>query len=188
MSLGILYESLGRTEKAEEAYQTALRVEPGSIGPRPNLAAMYDQRVQAAQQRAMQLAQTGNRTAAEKEFMAVAELPVQVELLREQELGLLERDAVLAPDNAQIQGRIGLARYLAGWRKEAESALLTAAILEPRNPDPWFRLAIFYRDTGRAANAAEIAQRLIELRPDSRMFRQFAEELGSASPTKTPSS
>lgn len=179
MSLGILYESLGQTEQAEKAYQTALKVEPGSIGPRTNLAALYDQRVQAVQQRAMQLAQSGNRQAAMEAFAPIADLPSQIAVLRDQELGLLERDAVLAPDNAQIQGRIGLARYLGGWRKEAESAMLTAALLEPRNPDPWFRLAVYYRDLGRASEAGQISRRLLEMRPDSRMFRQFAEELAS---------
>ena len=124
MSLGILYEGLGNFDQAEEAYKTALRVEPGSIGARTNLAALYDRQLQEAQQRAMQLAQQGNRPAAEREIEAIGDLPEQIDRLREEELGLLERDALLAPDNAPIQGRIGLARYLAGWTKEADAALL----------------------------------------------------------------
>jgi tetratricopeptide (TPR) repeat protein len=177
MSLGILYENLGHVDRAEEAYKTALRVEPGSIGARTNLAALYDRRLREAQQRAMQLAQQGNRPAAEQEIAAVAELPEQVGRLREEELGLLERDIVLAPDNASIQGSIGLARYLGGWTKEADSALLIASLLEPRNPEPAFRLAIYYRDTGRLAAAVPLSQRLLKLRPDSRLFQQFAAEL-----------
>src|SRR5262249_51782730 len=97
--------------------------------------------------------------------------------LREEELGLLERDAMLVPDNAAIQARIGLARYLSGWMKEADVALQTAALLEPRNPEHLFRLAIYYRDTGRVAQAPPLVQRLLKLRPDSRMFQQFASEL-----------
>jgi tetratricopeptide (TPR) repeat protein len=177
MGLGILYENLGSAARAEDAYKTALRVEPGSIGARTNLAALYDQQFQAAQRRAMQLAQSGNRAAAEQEIATVIQLPQQIGRLREEELGLLERDALLAPDNAQILGRIGLARYLGGWNKEADSALLTATLLDPENPDSLFRLAIYYRDTGRVAEAAALVQRLLRLRPDSRMFRQFAEEL-----------
>ncbi|MBW8884905.1 MAG: tetratricopeptide repeat protein [Planctomycetia bacterium] len=177
MSLAILYEALGNTDDAEAAYKTAIRVEPGSIGARTNLAALYDRQFQEARQRATQLAQQGDRAGAEREISAVIQLPEKIAGLREEELGLLERDVVLAPDNAQLQGRIGLARYLSGWPKEADAALLAAALLEPGNPEHLFRLAIYYRDTGRAAQAAPLVQRLLELRPSSRMFQQFAEEL-----------
>jgi tetratricopeptide (TPR) repeat protein len=177
MGLGILYESLGEMQPAEEAYKTATRVEPGSIGPRTNLAAIYDRQVQEAQQRAMQLAQGGNRSAAEQAIGAIAHLPDEIYRLRGEELGLLERDATLAPDNAAIQGRIGLSRYLAGWRKEADSALLTASLLEPRNAEHLFRLAVYYRDTGRLAEAKPLVQKLLVLQPDNRMFQQFAAEM-----------
>ncbi len=177
MSAGILNEGLGNLPDAEAAYQTALRVEPGSIGARTNLAALYDRQIQEAEQRVRQLAQQGNRAAAEKEINAVRHLPEKVDRLRGEELGLLERDALLAPDNAPIQGRIGLARYLAGWKKEADTALLNAALLEPRNPEQLFRLAIYYRDTGRTAEAVKLVQRLLKLRPDSQAFQQFAQEL-----------
>jgi tetratricopeptide (TPR) repeat protein len=177
MSLAILNEALGNSDEAEVEYQTAIRVEPGSIGARTNLAALYDRQVQEAQQRATQLAQQGDRAGAERQISEIIQLPAKIARLREEELGLLERDVVLAPDNAQLQGRIGLARYLSGWPKEADAALLAASLLEPRNPEHLFRLAIYYRDTGRAAQAAPLAQMLLELRPGSRMFQQFAEEL-----------
>jgi predicted CXXCH cytochrome family protein len=177
LGLGILHEALGDPRQAEAAYKTATRVEPGSIGPRTNLAALYDRQVQAAQQQAMQLAQSGNRPAAEQAIQAIVHLPDQIYQLRAEELGLLERDALLAPDNAAVQGRIGLSRYLAGWRKEAEAALLAAALLEPRNVEHLFRLAIFYRDTGRLALVQPLVERLLLLQPESRMFQQFADEV-----------
>jgi tetratricopeptide (TPR) repeat protein len=186
MSLGILYDNLGQLQRAEEAYKTALRVEPSGIGARTNLAALYDRQFQEAQQRATQFAQQGNRAAAEKEIAAIADLPEKIDDLRTEELGLLERDALLAPDNAALQGRIGLARYLAGWMKEADSALLIASLLEPRNPEHLFRLSIYYRDTGRASLAAPLAARLLRLRPGIRLFQQFAEELGQQTRDAVP--
>jgi tetratricopeptide (TPR) repeat protein len=193
MGLGILYENLRLPDRAIEAYQTAMRVEPGSIGPRTNLAAIYEQRFQEAQQRAMQLVQAGNRPAAEQELMSLGDIPLEIGRLRLEELGLLERDVLLVPDKASIQGRIGLARYLAGRRRAAEAALLTASLLEPRNPENLFRLAVFYRDTGRADEAAPLVKRLLELRPTSQMFQRFAEELsegaaGGAASTSLPRS
>jgi hypothetical protein len=99
---------------------------------------------------------------------------------------------MLAPDNAPLLGRIGLARYLGGWTKEADAALFTAALLEPRNPEFLFRLAVYYRDTQRPELARPLVQRLVELRPDSRLFQQFAEELSASrgdavpQPPRTP--
>jgi tetratricopeptide (TPR) repeat protein len=180
LTLGILYESLGQHDQAIEAYRTAIRIEPRSIGPRTNLAALYDRRWQEAQQQALRLVQTGNRQGAEQALAALGDLPLEIERLRGEELALLERDALLAPDNAVIQGRLGLARYLGGWAKEAEAALRTAALLAPRDPEPLFRLAIYYRDTGRPAWAAELAQRLTTLRPHSPTYAQLAAELASA--------
>jgi cytochrome c-type biogenesis protein CcmH/NrfG len=89
----------------------------------------------------------------------------------------LERDVLLAPDNSALLGRIGLARYLGEWNREADAALLAASVLEPKNPEHLFRLAIYYRDTGRVADAMPLVKRLLELRPSSRLFQQFAEEL-----------
>jgi tetratricopeptide (TPR) repeat protein len=186
MSQAILYEGLGNVADAEAAYKMALRVEPNSIGARTNLAALYDRRVQEAEQRVRQLAQQGNRAAAEREISGISHLPPLIDKLREEELGLLERDALLAPDNAAIQGRIGLARYLEGWTKEADAALLAASLLEPRNPEHVFRLAIYYRDTGRTAQATPLVKRLLTLRPNSRMFEQFAQELSSPSGDNVP--
>lgn len=180
LTLGILYESLGQLDQAEEAYRTAIRVEPRSIGPRTNLAALYDRRWQQAQQQALRLVQQGDRRRAEESLLALGDLPLRIEQLREEELALLERDALLAPDNAVIQGRLGLARYLGGWRKEAETALQTAALLALRDPEHLFRLAIYYRDTGRPQYAAELARRLVALRPHSPSFAQLAAELGAA--------
>jgi len=135
----------------------------------------------------MQLAQTGNREAAEREIQAVAAQAAQITMLREEELTLLERDALLAPDHAAIQGQIGLARYLGHWQKEAEAGLLNAALLEPRNPGNLYRLAIYYKDTGRVAEAIPVAERLLKLRPGDRQFEQFAAELKSP-PVPTPPS
>ena len=191
MSQAILYEALGDLKSAEDAYHTAMKVEPGSIGARTNLAALYDRQVQEADQRARQLAQQGNRAGAEQEIASIRHLPEKIDRLRDEELGLLERDVLLAPDNAPIQGRTGLARYLGGWTKEADSALLIASLLEPRNPEHLFRLAIYYRDTGRAKLAQPLVERLLKLRPDSQMFRQVAEELaqqGSRSEGLPPTS
>jgi tetratricopeptide (TPR) repeat protein len=185
VSLGNLYESLGDVREAQQAYETAIAVEPRSVGPRANLANLFDQLFEQGRERAMQLARQQQRAAAEREITAVAHLPEAAARLREEEFGLQERHALLLPDAAAIQQRTGFTRLFGGWKKEAETALLNAALLEPRNPAFLHALATYYRDTGRADEAKPLAERLLKLRPQSRLFRQFAQELAESS-TEVP--
>jgi tetratricopeptide (TPR) repeat protein len=110
---GMLCEQLGRYDEAIEAYETAIRVEPVMTGPRTNLASLLE------------------RLATQSQTSRGSEMLQRVSKLREQELSLLERDASLAPDNADIQYRYGLALYLAGRNDEALNQLEKAVELAP---------------------------------------------------------
>jgi len=177
LNVASMYEELGDLKGAEMACEAAIRVEPHSVGPRANLAFLYESMMQTAQQRATQRAQQGDRDGAEREIAAVAHLPDIVDRLRTEELALQERDLLLAPYNAGVQNRTGLIRHTVGWRKEAESALLNAALLEPRNPLFHYHLATLYRDTGRREQALAIVKRMLKLQPENQAFKQFAAEL-----------
>lgn len=177
LNVASMYEGLGDLKGAEEAYQTALRIEPRSVGTRANLAYLYDNMLQSAQQQAMQRAQQGDRAGAEQIIGTVAHLPEIVHRLRAEELSLQERDVLLAPQIAAVQSRTGLIRYSVGWRKEAENALLTASLLEPRNPLFLYHLATLYRDTGRIEQAKPLAEKLLKLQPQNAVFQQFAAQL-----------
>jgi tetratricopeptide (TPR) repeat protein len=104
-----LCEQRGMVPEAIKAYESAIRVEPNMAGARTNLAALYEQ-----------IAERGDRQAAER----AAEL-------RKQELPLLSRDADLAPKNAMIQYRYGLALYLDGNHAAALKQLELAVELAP---------------------------------------------------------
>ncbi len=104
-----LCEQRGWVPEAIEAYETAIRVEPNMAGARTNLAALLDS-----------LAERGDPRAASR----AAEL-------RQEELPLLARDAGLAPQNAQVQYRYGLALYLAGDLAAALRQLELAVTLAP---------------------------------------------------------
>ena len=177
LMLGILYENLNEFQKAEEAYRTAMRVEPSAMGPRTNLASLYDRQLEEAQQRIQSLAQSGNQAAAMEQIELISRLQGEANHLRQEELGLLERDARLAPDNAAVQGRIGLSRYTQNWRKEAEHALLMAHLLDRQNPEYAFNLAIYYRDTGRPEDALPLVEQLQKIRPGSPLFEQLEVEV-----------
>ena len=113
----MLCEGQGRFEEAVDAYRTAIRVEPNTTGPRSNLSSLLE------------------RVASQQPPQQATALLKEAETLREQELPLLERDANLAPDNASVQYRFGLALYLAGKMNEAMERLEKSVELEPEVPD-----------------------------------------------------
>ena len=102
MALAVLYESMGKLDKAEEAYRMAIRVEPQMTGPRSNLAALLEQVISE------EMARYQRRLTPE----GVAQKQQEVQRLRRDELQNLARDAKLLPDSAAIQYRYGLALYL----------------------------------------------------------------------------
>jgi tetratricopeptide (TPR) repeat protein len=123
----LICESLGRVDQAIEAYRLAMKVEPGTVGPRSNLAQLLDDLARVQSQR-------GQIDAGQ-----LAEMRRTVQKLRAQELKLLERDAALLPDSGPLQYRLGMAYYLNDRLEDAERALRRAVELDP-NED--FELAL----------------------------------------------
>jgi tetratricopeptide (TPR) repeat protein len=121
--------------------------------------------------------QSQNVEAAQELLATAGPLEDEANALRDVELSLLERDALHVPDNAALQTRLGLLRYLRGWRKEAVFALETANRLEPRSPEYPYHLAIYLRDTGRPREALTYARRLRALRPDDERFVNLENEI-----------
>ena len=113
MGWAMLCEQQGRFDEAIDAYETAIRVEPNMTGARTNLAATLE------------------RVAQQSRGPRAIELLSRAERLRKEELPLLERDASLAPANADIQYRYGLALYLAGKNEQALHRLEQAVRLAP---------------------------------------------------------
>ncbi len=112
MELGVLYETMGRYAAAEDAYRTAMRVEPLMTGPRSNLAALLDRSV------ALQL----QRDRGAEPTETVLRQQQEATRLRREELELLARDVSLLPTNAALQYRYGLSLYLHQESEAAEKA------------------------------------------------------------------
>ncbi len=117
MAWAMLCEQQGRASEAIEAYETAMRLEPMTTGPRTNLASLLDRIAEEQRQQ--------GQTATAMKSLARAQA------LRDEELPFLKRDALLAPDNADVQYRYGLALYLHGDETEALAQLEKAVELQP---------------------------------------------------------
>jgi hypothetical protein len=175
--LGVLYENLQQLGKAREEYELAIAVEPASMGARTNLAAVIDRQIEQTKAEADDAAQERDRATFDKKVSLISQLSQEADKFRREELDLLQRDAKLAPGNAAIQHRLGLSQYLLGWRKEAESSLRKAALLEPRNTNHVYVLAIFLRDMGRSEEALQLVDEVLEREPNLPAFEQFRAEL-----------
>ena len=113
INLGWLARQLGNSQQAVEQFRTAIRLEPYLTGPRTELATVLAQQ---------------NGDAAE------------IRKLREEEADLLDRDAKLLPDSAEVFYRLGLLRYLLGELEPASVALTKACDLAPNSYD--YRMAL----------------------------------------------
>ena len=177
MTLGILYESQGSERRAIAAYETAMRLEPRVTGPRTNLAAIYERRAQQAETRARQAAISRNDEAGLKAAEEAVRYHQRVARLRAEELVNLKRDALLAPDNAMIQYRLGLSLYLHQQMREAEAALRKAARLEPNTAQFHMALTLLFQKQQRFAEAIESTRVLLRLDPDNAQYHQLLEQL-----------
>jgi tetratricopeptide (TPR) repeat protein len=185
MELGVLYETLGRTEKACDAYRTAIRVEPGLTGPRSNLAALLDRTTEIEQQRLhQQLNRRDMRPDAQVRARAIArveeesqEREAEASRLRREELTLLERDVNLVPENAALQYRYGLSLHLHKRPEQARKALEKACELEPDNDQFLFALALFYDHYKQYDKALDCISRALRLRPGSPNYEHVRNEL-----------
>lgn len=197
--LGSLHENLGQLRKAIDAYETAVRVEPGLAGPRTNLAALYDREAgklqregqQIIQQRTqMQLAirqgsppnETKMKRMEQNYVQAMTEadrLQRRAAELRVEEQPLLERDAKLAPHNSAIQHRLGMCAYLNGDLDLAEASLRRAVELDGDSPRYTLMLALLLEKREKFGEALRWADRLLELAPDNPGYRQLRENIAA---------
>jgi tetratricopeptide (TPR) repeat protein len=133
LALASLDRAHNRIEEAIEHLTAAIKLEPYLTGARSELASLMQQ--------------YGGDEA-------------EIRRLRQEEVELLERDAKLAPGNANIFYRLGLLQYLLGELDKASTAFETACEKAPRDYDYRMALALLhqkrYDDTGDVAqyNAA----------------------------------
>jgi tetratricopeptide (TPR) repeat protein len=117
----------------------------------------------------------------------------EIRKLRAEEVGLLERDAKLAPNNADIFFRLGSLRYLIDEYEAAEAAFRTASEKAPQNYECLMMLALVeekrYEKTGENKNfndAVDTLKRMHELNKNDVRAKQILERLLSLWRQKNP--
>lgn len=184
MALGALYETLGDFAEAEAAYRTAMFVEPRTVGPRTNLAALFDRYAEQAEAEAQQASQTGQSELVERAVAQTQRRREEATKLRREELAFLARDAALAPKNADVQYRYGMSLYLHHQEAEAEAALRAAEKLTPQSTSPVLALALLYQKQMRWKEALNCAERVVKLSPRDASYQRLLEEIKGQKPAE----
>jgi len=177
LALGVYNEARGDEDAAEKAYALALRVEPRTVGPRSNLAALLERRRNRLQQQVQRAILERDRAALSSLTAEIGKLQERIETLRREELSLLERDARLAPDNVDVLYRYGLALYLNGQEEKAAEVLERGAERAPDATRFHYALALLYQKRQQLDLAIRHAERLTQLDPGHEPYRLLLEEL-----------
>ncbi|HUT88179.1 MAG TPA: tetratricopeptide repeat protein [Thermoguttaceae bacterium] len=175
LNMAVVYANLGDAGKAEQAYQTAIRLDADFVPARINLAMLCDQ--------------LGQKDEAEKQFRRVIELEPELAeahyslglLLAENEARLDEASvllataAKLAPENPRIHYNYGLALQKLGRADEAEKQLATAHKLSPGATEFLHALTILYAQQQQWSRARQCADKLLGLEPANPQWRSLGE-------------
>ena len=189
LNVAVVYGNLGNFAKAEEAYQTALRLDPDFVPARVNLAMLADRQ--------------GKKEEAEAQFRKVIQLEPELAeahyslglLLAENEQRLDEAAKCLAtarrltPENPRIHYNYGLAVQKLGRVNEAEEALKSACRLSPQTAAFLHALAILYAQQENWNAAKACAEGLTRMEPGNPQwgslldyFQQQSRQTGKSQP------
>jgi tetratricopeptide (TPR) repeat protein len=166
LSLGSLDRQYGRMRQAVEHFQAAIRLESYIAGPRAELANVLQ-------------ALGGNES--------------EIRGLRQEETALLERDARLAPENAEVRYQLGLLRYLLGDLEAAQTALAAACDRSPQHYEYLMALALLQErrfeltsDESYFNDAVQSLKKLDALRPADPRAKQILMRLIETRKSREP--
>jgi len=176
LNLGTLEARLGNVEAAEDAYRTAMRLQPAFIPAYINLADLYRQ-----QGREEQTVQTLRAALKVDPDNGAARHALGLSLVRQQRL----RDAVpelaqaarLRPNTPRYAYVYGVALHQTGRIQQALQVLKEAHDRHPADRDILAALVEYHRQAGDRQGAIAWARKLVEAAPGDPQARQLLEGL-----------
>jgi tetratricopeptide (TPR) repeat protein len=186
MLIALMHESRNQFAAAIAAYEMASRVEPNAVGPRGNLAALYDRLAEVAAARGEAAGIRGDSVRAEQIAGEGNRCRMEAKRLRSEELALHERDSRLAPHLLEPQYRYAMSLYMNQREADAERVLRAAVAAHPQAAQPLLALALLLQKQRRVAEALGFAERLVELQPADAGARQLRETLAAEASAGQP--
>jgi predicted CXXCH cytochrome family protein len=177
-ALGVFHESQERWNEAIASYETAIRIEPNTVGPRSNLSTLLER-----------ISDDLAAPSTERQFELHGEIGAEALRTRSNELiqaeaELLKRDADLVPQLAPLRYQYALALVRLKKYTEAESELRRAVEIDPAATQFLYTLVILLKERADSSSkwreAAELAAKLIALAPEDPRFAQLGAEIDAA--------
>ncbi len=190
LNRGVFAADRGDPRTAEEAYRTALRLDPTFLPARFNLANLMNATHRNAE--AEEILRAGLGRAADPAGEGELQFSLGLLLAEEQRLdeaaAALSRASELVPDRPRVFTNLGLALRALGRTTEAETALWQARAKDPRDTDALQVLAELALERGEREQALALAEELARLLPDTPWAREFAERIraGRQAPSGGP--
>lgn len=157
--LGQLHEQLDQVDLSIEDYRNAIRIDPNMTGPRSNLAALLEGKLQ-------RLIQTQPTPALQKQAQKLNE---EITELRKEDHKLLAIDVQRATGLPNIDGlhyRFAMSSYLQGDIENAEKYMLLAYESQPARTTYAIGLATLYIQQRRFDEAEKFVDHLIKIDPN----------------------
>ena len=164
MMLGNFFEQTGRIDRAEGAYERAIKMNDAMAGPRSRLASLLEQQAAA-------------RTPSTGVSQAVSQ---QVTTLRQEEHKLLKRDLELSkdiPENHTLHYRFAMSCLLQKDYPLAKVNLKKCLQQQPENETYLYAAAAVFGETGDKRQAKIYLNRLLKLDPRNATYQRLADEL-----------
>lgn len=179
VNLGNVYAARGEASQAAAAYRGALKLDPTHDGARVNLADLL--RALGNEAEAEQVLRVGIKLSPRAAALHHA---LGLSLVRQKRyaeaLKSFAQAVEFGPGNPRFAYVYAVALNNAGRPTEAVTLLRSALKLQPYDRELLFGLAHFSAATGARAEALRHAQLLVELEPDSAVYRQLARTLDAA--------
>jgi len=178
-NLGNLYSQLGESEKAIEAYRSALEVDDLFFPAKMNLAVLYNTAGRNEEAEILLREILASYPDEDQAAYSLGLLLAEMGRLDEA-VEFLGRAATLQPDRTRAHYNLGLALQALGRIDEAEGALLRAVELEPENLDYLYGLADHYARAGNIRAAILVAEQMIATHPENPIGRDLKTQLERA--------
>jgi predicted CXXCH cytochrome family protein len=176
LNMAVLHERLGRPDLAEQAYGTALRMDPYFVPARLNLVTLYNATGRNAEAERV-LREGIKRTPGEGELYYSLGLLLAEEKRLPEATEMLGKAAQLVPGRARVRYNYGLALQQLGRPREAEAALGRALELDPVDPEIVYAVATLLAQQKQWKRALPYAEKLVELTPGQPGPRQLVENI-----------